>query len=486
MSSKTLKKIKTVLINPPLSAHEQAGALEEVENVMPPLGIGYIASVLEQNNFDVKIIDCRVLNIMFEDLVKILKSMKPDVIGVTATVLEIQKSIKFAEVIKKELPDSLLVLGGPHLTSSPLKTLEQSAFDIGVIAEGEYTLLEIVQKLSESKTGKLTSSELKDIKGIVYKDKSHIKLTPPRPYIKDLDSLPFPARHLYPPLSKYRPVPASYTKLPLGHIITSRGCPGQCIFCDRKIFGNVFRARSPKNVADEIEQLIKVYKAKEIKFFDDTFTVNKKRVMEILAELKKRNLKFPWSCLTRVNCVDFELLKAMKEAGCWQIAYGLESGDQRMLDIMKKGITVEQNRNAVVWAKKAGINVRAFFVLGMPGETLESINKTIDFAKSLPIDVATFYMLTLYPGNELYDMVKEKGAILHEDYSQYNPLIDVNQTKLAYVPEGLTESQIKNLVSKAYKEFYFRPGYIIRQALSIRRWDQVVRYWRGFKAVLNL
>ena len=256
------------------------------------------------------------------------------------------------------------------------------------------------------------NSKLSEIKGILYKENGEIKITAPRGYIQDLDALPFPARHLYPPLSEYRPVPASFIKLPLGHIMTSRGCPYQCIFCDRKIFGNSFRARSPKNVVDELEELINVHGAKEIKFFDDTFTLDKKRVLEIFKEMKRRNLKFPWSCLTRVNHVDAELLKEMKTAGCWQISYGLESGDQRMLNIMKKGTTVEQNRNAVIWAKKTGLNVRAFFVLGMPGETPESLKKTVEFAKSLPIDIVTFYSVTLYPGNELYEMAKKEGRDL--------------------------------------------------------------------------
>ena len=481
-----MRKIKTVLINLPLSAHEQAGGLEEIANIMQPLGIGYIAAVLEQNHFDVRIIDCRVLNISLDKLLNILKKTKPDVIGITATVLEIQKSIKFARILKKELPDSLLVLGGPHLTSAPLKTMQQSVFDIGIIAEGEYPMLEIVQMLAKSKTGKFDASQLKKIKGILYNNKGKIELTSPRPYIQDLDSVPFPARHLYPPLSRYSPVPASYIKLPLGHIMTSRGCPYQCIFCDRKIFGNKFRARSPKNVVDELEELIKVHKAKEIKFFDDTFTLDKKRVYEILAEMKQRKLKFPWSCLTRVDCVDYHLLKALKDAGCWQVAFGLESGDQRMLNVMKKGVTVEQNKNAVIWAKKAGLNVRAYFVLGMPGETPISLRRTIEFAKSLPIDIVTFYTVTLYPGNELYEIVKKQGKILHEDFSQYNPLIDVNKSRLAYLPEAFTEEQLKRMVSKAHKEFYFRPRYIMRQVLSIRSFSDIIRYWRGFKAVLNL
>jgi len=482
-----MKNLKIVLVSPPLTAEEQAGSLKEVANILPPLGIGYIAAVLEKNDFPVKIIDCRPLDITVEQLIEELKNEKPHIIGITATVLEANRAIEISKILKKELPNTLLVIGGPHFTSMPVETLKDSAFDIGVYAEGEITFLELANTIEEAKNKKIKSLNLAEIKGLYYKNKERrIFFTGMREYIQDLDSLPFPARHLYPPLNKYHPVPASYIKFPLGHLMSSRGCPNQCIFCDRKVFGNKYRARDSKKVVDEIEELIKVYGAKEIKFFDDTFTLNPNRVIEICNEMEKRNIKVPWSCLTRANTVSEELFRKMKKAGCWQVAFGLESGDQRMLNIMKKGITVEQNELAVKWAKKAGLNVRAFFVIGMPGETMESIERTIKFAKRLPLDVVTFYSLTLYPGNELYEIVKKEGKIIHCDFSQYTPIIDVEKTKLAYVPEGLTEEQIRKAVSRAHKEFYLRPSYLARQVISIRSLSDIKRYWQGFKVVIGM
>ena len=482
-----MKNLKIALVNPPLTAEEQAGSLKEVANILPPLGIGYIAAVLEKNDFPIKIIDCRPLDMNIQQLIDELKKENPHIIGITATVLEAKRAIEISKILKKELPKTLLVIGGPHFTSIPIETLENSDFDIGVYAEGEYTFLELADAIEEARIKKLKSLSLKKIKGLYYKNKNgKIFFTGMREYIKDLDNIPFPARHLYPPLDMYSPVPASYIKFPLGHLMSSRGCPFRCVFCDRKVFGNAYRARSPKNVVDEIEELIRVYGAKEIKFFDDTFTIDEKRVAEICNEMEKRNIKVPWSCLTRANTSSKELFKRMKKAGCWQVAIGLESGDQRMLNIMKKGVTVEQNENAVKWAKEAGLNVRAFFVLGMPGETLESIEKTIKFAKKLPLDVVTFYALTLYPGNELFEIVKKEGKILHQDYSQYNPIIDVHKTKLAYVPEGLTEKQIRESIARAHKEFYLRPAYLIRQLLSIRSFSDIKRYWQGFKAIIGI
>lgn len=476
----TKNNLKITLVNPPLSAKEQAGSLEDVANILQPLGIGYIAAVLEKEHFDINIIDCRPLNITSDQLIEILKKDRPDIIGFTSTILEIKKCSILSRKIKQVLPTSLLIIGGPHLSSLPLETMKDSSFDIGGIGEGELTMLEICEQVRDNKLN------LKSIKGIIYREDEKLHITEPRPFIEDLDSLPFPARHLYPPLSKYKPVPASYIKRPLGHMMTSRGCPYQCTFCDRKVFGNRTRFRSPKNVVDEIEEMINIHGAREIKFFDDTFTLNNQRTIEICDEIIKRGIKVPWSCLTRVNNVTKPLLGKMKKAGCWQVAYGLESGDQRILDKMKKGITLEQSRNAVKWAKEAGINIRAFFILGTPGETSESIRKTVTFAKELPIDVATFYIVTLYPGNELYQIAQREGTILHQDYSQYNPIIDVRHSKLAYVPEGMTEEELRHTISKAYKDFYLRPSYILKQVLTIRRPQDVVRYWRAFKTIIAM
>lgn len=475
-----MNNVKTVLVNPPLSAKEQAGSFAKIANIMQPLGIGYIASVLEKEGFDVKIIDCIPSDMSIEDLIKELKTINPDVIGFTSTVLEIGKSCQISKELKKVLPNSLLVIGGAHLTSLPRETMENSVFDIGVIGEGEMTMLDIIEHIKNN------DFNFENIKGIIYRKDGKFKITEPREYIKNLDSLPFPARHLFPDLSEYRPLAASYKKLPLGHLMTSRGCPFHCIFCDRKVFSSFVRMRSPKNVVDEVEELINVYGARSIKFFDDTFTLNNKRAFEICDEIIARGIKIPWTCLTRVDVVTKELFVKMKEASCWQVAFGLESGDQEMLNRMKKGITLEQSRNAVRWAKEAGLKVRAHFVLGMPGETLESIDKTSEFARSLSIDLVTFYNLTLYPGNELYAIAKREGTILHDDYSQFNPVIDVNESRLPYVPEGMTEKELKEAIAKLHKRFYLRYSYIIRQLLSIRSIEDVKGYWKGFKVIVGM
>jgi radical SAM superfamily enzyme YgiQ (UPF0313 family) len=473
--------MKTTLINPPMSLEEQSGksSMKVVTNILLPLGIGYIAAVLEQNNQNVKIVDCQPQDIRHNELRDILEKERPDIIGFTATTLSYPSTLKAARDAREVLPDATLVIGGPHFTAAPQKTMANGAFDIGVMGEGEMTLLELVQKITDGES-------VKEVEGIFYHDNGKLVFTGTRPFIKDLDSLPFPARHLFPSLSKYHPTPASCRTTPLATIMTSRGCPNKCTFCDRKVFGRVTRFRSPDNVLDEIEEAIEKHGAREIKFFDDTFTLNQKRVLEICKGIKERGIDIEWSCLTRVNTVSGELLKEMKKAGCWQVLYGMESGDQEMLDRMKKGITLEQGRKAVAWSREAKLNIRACFVAGTPGETVESIQRTVDFAKSLDLDAVNFYAFAPLPGTEIYDNLIDEGTLLHEDWEQYNVMVSSETAKMPYVPEGITEEQFKDIISRAHRSFYFRPKYIIRQILRTRGVDDLKRYLYGFLAIKGL
>ncbi|MBU1136561.1 MAG: radical SAM protein [Nanoarchaeota archaeon] len=475
-----MKNTKIVLINPPIQIKEIAGSLEEIANIIPPLGIGYIGAVLKKDGFDVKIVDCIPLKLTKEKLGEILKETNPNIISFTATILTIGHAIKTAKYLRSIFPEKIFVIGGPHFTSLPEKTMKESDFDFGILGEGENTFLEFVNMIEQKK------KNFSKIKSLVWRKYGEIVINPRREFIKNLDNLPYPARELFPPLEYYQPMPGGYKRLPFGHMVTSRGCPYRCTFCDRSVFGEKFRARSAKNVADEIEFLIKEYGIKEIKFYDDLFTADKSRVMEICDEIIKRKINISWSCSSRVNTVDFEMLKKMKEAGCWQIDYGIESGNQEVLNKMRKGITLKQSEQAVEWTKKAGIKARAFIIIGMPGETKESIDDTINFVKKLPLDVVAFYAVMIYPGNELYETIKKQGKLIHEDFSQYSSLIDVENTKLHYVPEGLTEDYVKKSIQRAYKEFYLRPGYIIRQALSIRSITDIKRYWQAFKTILGM
>ena len=477
---KSNEDFKVLLISPPLSVEKQAGSLKDIANVLPTMGIGYIAALLEKDGIRVGLLDGIGEPMDADVIMKRIALEDPAIIGITATILTIYTVQRLAEEIKARFPETLLVIGGPQLCSAPDKTMLEGPYDIGVIGEGEVTMLELARAVREE------NSDFGNIKGLIIKKEGKLLRNAPREYIKDLDSLPFPARHLYPPLKKYRPVPASYIKTPVGLMISSRGCPYQCIFCDRKVFGNKFRAHSPKYVVDEIDQVMRVHGAREIRFMDDTFTLDIKRVDAICDEIFKRKIKVPWTCLTRVDTVNLDILKKMKRAGCWQVIYGIESGDQRMLDVIKKGVTVEDNERAVHLSKKAGLNVRATFVFGLPGETLETIRNTVEFAKRVPFDVVNFFTVILFPGNELYTIAKKEGKILHENYDDYTSLIDVEETRLHYIPEGLEEKEFKNAIVEAYRSYYFRPQYILRQLVSIKRPEDIIRYWTAFRSLVGM
>jgi radical SAM superfamily enzyme YgiQ (UPF0313 family) len=471
--------LRVCLIDPPVSSEDLVGetrSMKSVLNVIPALGLAYLAGVLEKAGYEVKIIDCSV-GISHSELTGLLIRDKPDIVGITGTTAAFESMKRVAENIKQSLPDTIIVVGGAHLSAMPTKTMEFLYFDVGVAGEGEATLLELIKRIEKNGL-----SHLEDIEGIIYKKGGQLIETRRREFIKDLDVLPFPARHLLPPLSSYRPTPASYRKLPLGVLITTRGCPSRCTFCDRRVFGSTYRERGVENVINEIEELIYKFGAKELRFFDDTFTLNKKRVFQICTKLKERKIKVPWTCLTKVTDVSEDMLKAMKKAGCWQVLYGLESGDARMLKILNKGNTLEQNEIAVKLAHKAGLSVRADFIVGTPGETLESLRRTLDFAIRLKVDYAHFNKFIPFPGTELYNMLIQRGYKF--DFTQGCSILD--HSAIMFMPETMTKEEFKEFLDYTNRAFYLRPSYILKRLISIRTLDELKGQINGFFAIYNL
>jgi radical SAM superfamily enzyme YgiQ (UPF0313 family) len=281
-------------------------------------------------------------------------------------------------------------------------------------------------------------------------------------------------------------MPGNVKKTPYAQMMTSRGCPYQCTFCDRKVFGRIFRARSPKNVVDEIEMLMERFGVKEVKFNDDTFNVDPKRVIGICEEMLKRNIKIPWTCRVDANNLSSDLLKIMKQAGCWQIGFGIENADPAILKAIKKSISPEEGKRIVQLAKKCGMTVKVSFMLGLPGETEATIRKTIDFAKTLPADILNFHIFIPFPGTELFQTISAQGALLHKHYQHYCQLNLPKDMHLPFVAEGLTEDQIRRFSSQAHRSFYLRPAYIYRQLKQIRSFADIGRYWQAFLAVMDL
>jgi len=435
-------KTKIALVNTPV--------LEGVSHhpPFPPLGLAYMAAVLEQNDFEVKIYDCPVCELNHEKLKAELDSFQPTIVGISSMTPTIDSALKSARVAKEVDPDIKVLMGGPHVSFADKQILaDEKAVDVIVRGEGEETLLEIAKQSPELQ-------KVNEIKGITFRKDNQIIQTPSRPFIQNLDALPRPA-YKYLQIEKYR-----ITGRKLLPIMTSRGCPYQCPFCvASQMFGAGFRARSPKNVLDELEWLRDEYGAEGISFQDDTLTFDKKRTIEICDGIIERKINLPWGCGTRADAVTKDLLAKMSKAHCNEIYFGVESGCQRILDSLKKKVTTEQCESAIKWAKEAGMFVTAAVILGYPGETKETMQETLDFIRKVEPDDAWLSLATPYPGTELRAIVESNGWKMSKDWRQYNTMNPVFEYPL------LPAEEIAQMRRKFYNKFY-GPSYVLRQVVK--------------------
>lgn len=433
--------------------------------INPPLGLLYIASYLESLGHEVHLIDGLALNLTLEQMVAQIKALSAvDFIGVTCATATFYRAKEIISRIRDFEKDTKIILGGAHVTALPVDSLRTiPELDYGVIGEGEITFSELLIKESYR------------VNGIAYRSGSEVKFTPRREYIKDLDMLPFPARHLLPDMKLYHSGLKSLRK-PVASMITSRGCPFNCIFCSKIVFGSEYRYHSPSYVYNEVSHLISRYNIKEVTFYDDNFTLKRQRLFEICNKLS--TLDITWSCLGRIG-LDKESLKKMHEAGCWNIAFGVESGNPEVLKFIKKDLKLEKVKRTIVEARKCGIEAKGYFMLGLPLETEKTIQDTIDFAKSLPFDSVEFAITVPYPGTELYNIANEYGRFNNESYDNYLSLFPEN---VSFVPSGLSEKILKSAQKRAYKEFYFRPRYIIQR---LSKFNQLMKNLKGMKAMIK-
>lgn len=426
-----------------------------------PLGLAYLAAVLEKDGHSVEIFDQMVEEQSLEEKIKISQF---DLVGISANTPLIKGAWEVAKIVKK-FSEAKVVLGGPHPTSLPKESLNKNFIDVIIRGEGEETIVELCQKISQNES-------LEDILGISYKKNNQIVHNPPRHLIKDLDSLPFPAYHLF-KIDKYsvtQPLKSKKTKGSRAfYIMTSRGCPFGCIYCYKGIYGRTFRARSPQNVIAEWKHLVNDLRATEIGVQDDIFNLNKKRALEICHLLVKEKLnKIPWITNNgiRADHTDLELLKAMKEAGCKRVGFGVESGSQKILDIIKKNSTLDQFRKVFTEAKKIGLETMSFFMFGNPGEDSQTMEQTIKFAQELDPDIAHFSITTPFPGTPLYNLVEKEGKFLIKDWSQYGIL-----EGKAYFEIGNLKSEIvEQKWHQAYRRFYLRPRRVLKEMINLDNW----------------
>ncbi len=470
--------MKVLLLNPPFTDY---GGLEGHGGKALPLNLAYLAAYLREKRPDIviEILDCEGFGLTYPKIEKELKKIKPDIVGITAPTPAFTQVLEVCRIVKKISPEIITVLGGPHPTALPEETAQEKNIDVCVLGEGEITFFELVEAIEKSKN-------LKEIKGIVFRNKAgKIVENEKRELIRDLDSLPLPARDLF-PLHIYFPPPTKrLSDKKAGNMITSRGCPYQCTYCMASfIWQHRVRFRDIKKVIDEIEECINQYGLGEFNFHDELFTVNKKRTIEFCREVKRRNLDIAWVCMVRVDFVDEETLRWMKEAGCKKIMFGFESGSQMILDKMKKQVALEKAEEAVQLVKKAGIKTAGNFMLGNIGETEKTIQQSIDLAKKLNCDTMAFFIASPYPGTEFYRVAKEKGYFRKNvDWKDFT-LVSNNLPPLNL--PGLSAEKILNWQKRAYREYYLRPRYILRKITSINSWVDIVNLWNGLKLFLRL
>ncbi len=470
--------MKVLLVNPP-SDNELMGnnppIIEEERGYNPPLGLLYLAAHLERfSHHQVAVIDTQVEELSYPRLKETMAAHEPDVVGITAMTFTLIDVIKTARLVKEIDRDIPVVLGGPHVHLYPEETIAIPEVDYLVLGEGEIPFHQLIDNLGQVEV-------LKTIQGLVFRENGQVINTGICGFRENLDEIPFPARHLT-PYHKYSSLMAK--RSPITTMFTSRGCPYRCTFCDRPHLGKLFRARSAANVVDEMEECIGMG-IHEFLIYDDTFTVQRQRVVDICHEIMRRGLDVGWDVRARVDNVDEELAWKMRTAGCERIHYGVEAGTDRVLKILRKGITVEQARQAFRITKAAGIDTLAYFIIGSPTETRDDIAQTMQLAKELDPDYVHITIMTPFPGTALYFQGLEEG-IIESDYWREFAADPSPDFQPPYWEEHFTREELLELIDRAYKDFYLRPRYVLKRLSQVRSFGELMRHARAGLKVLKL
>lgn len=459
--------MKALLINPPRD-NEIIGnnppIIEKERGFNPPLGLLYLARYVEEHsNHDIKVIDAQVETLSYSELRTKIEEFTPDVVGITAMTLTLIDVLKTVDLVKEVNPDIRTVLGGPHVYLFPHETINFEHVDYLVLGEGERTFAELLRDLDQK-------DKLRRIPGLFFKDDGVVSNTGPPRLIQNLDEIPFPARHLT-PYKKYSSLLATGSTVTT--IFTSRGCPFRCSFCARPHLGNRFRFQSAERVVDELQEC-KNMGIDDFLFYDDTFCINKQRVIDICKDIVSRRLDIRWDIRARIDTVNDEMLKHLKMAGCQGIHYGIEAGTERILRVLKKGITLEQARSTIELTHKHKLPVLAYFMIGNPTETKEDIYETFRVMKELNPDYVHMTILTPFPGTEIYLDGLKRGIIKEDCWREFakNPTPDF---VAPHWDEIFSREELNDLLVQGYKGFYMRPRYILQRLKALRSFPEFKR-----------
>jgi len=441
--------MKIALVNPYFSRNMRfviPKIIQKVRGKYPPLGL---------------IVDAEAGELSAGNIAEQAADFSAELVGITITTWTVNHARKIARAVRKKIPDIRIAVGGPQVKAFPRLTLKFSEFDYGVIGEGDMTFPELVDSLENNKP-------LSKVKGVVFRKSSKIIQTPAREYCPDLDKLPSPSWHLL-PIKKYHDMLTRRKQFMV--MITSRGCPFNCTFCDpRNTLGKQFRAWGADRLFYEVKVLYDKYGIREIMFFDDLFTFDRKRVIDFCRKMIKSSMNLIWDCRTRVNCIDEELIKWMKKAGCYRVRFGVESGNQKILNSLNKGITLEQVRRAFALARKYRIESMAYYMLGSPGETKETLRQTIDFAVKLDSDYALFAVTSLMPpGSSLFAWAADEGYIARDYWERFVSGEKLDPYPTLSTPQ-LPEKTLRGYHQLAHRCFYLRPIIFFRTLRRLRSW----------------
>ena len=471
--------MKVLVVNPPWPG-EGYGARSDVrwphkrkdKYLEYPIYLAYIAAVLEEAGLEVAFVDAVMEGMSIPDFSEAVGRIRPDLVVMECSTPSIYHDLESARAAKESFVGTFVALIGSHPTFFHHEILKENpAIDAVIRGEAEITTRELALALADG-------DDLSQVLGLTYRRGDEMCVNPARPLIEDLDSLPFPARHIV-PQEGYRA--AIYSGERPTAMVSSRGCPYHCVYClwPDTLYGHQFRARSAANVVDEMEHVVRDYGVDEIYFDDDCLTLSKKRVMEMCGLLLDRQVDVNWIVQARVDSVDRKVLAAMKEAGCHYILFGVESGSPRMLEIMKKRITLDRARQAFKECRELGIKTQAFFLFGVPGETEETIEETIRFAKEIDADSTQFAIAIPHPGTQLYQTCMDHGWLVFdswEDFAAENSLIETKE---------LTREDVERARIHAYRSYYFNPKFVTRSLLKVRSLQDVKRVFRGGRSVLD-
>ena len=440
------------------------GGKKPILGIQPPYGLLHLSPYLKKMGHSVFVFDGLISSKEF--LMKTIKKEKIELVGISSVTWNWNAAKQLASFLKNDFPDIKLAIGGAHANGVRSSVLKECIyFDYAFYGDGEETFPKLVNSLSCNK-------EPEPMNGFAYRKNGEIIAAQESAIVKDINNVLFPDRESL-GFDNYRPSPLFYRKLPFTAVFGARGCPYRCTFCHTV---NRVRLRDPENIIEEIVMLQEKHGIREITFYDDTFTLNKKRVFRLCELILEKNINISWSASVRVDTISSEMLTVMKKAGCWRLLLGIESGSQRLLDKVKKGITLEQIENAVNMIYRHGIDQTGMFMFGIPTETYEDGLETIKFIKKLKITYLNVCSLTPLPGTKIYDEVVNDTGLMGTDSMS---ILDIS-----YVPNTMTKEQLEDLLQRSFREFYFRISYFLRLILNIRSFSDVLRYLRGFVVVL--